>query len=82
MNLEKENIVKFIDAMIAENYSGAHKFLEVVIQEKVKAKIKKAAKKKVFGGTPEEKKAAKKSAFGGKFPKAEDKNKKTKSNSK
>ena len=58
MNLEKENIVKFIDAMIAENYSGAHKFLEVVIQENVKAKMKKATKQKLFGGE---------------FPKAKDK---------
>ena len=71
MNLSKENVIKFIEAMIVENYSQAHKFLGAVIEEKVKCKIREAVKtEKPFGGTNEEKKAAKDSAFGGKFPQA------------
>jgi hypothetical protein len=71
MNLSKENVIKFIEAMIVENYSKAHNFLGAVIEEKVKCKIEKAVKtEKPFGGTNEEKKAAKDSAFGGKFPQA------------
>jgi hypothetical protein len=74
MNLSKENVIKFIEAMIVENYSQAHKFLGAVIEEKVKEKIKKAVKKEnPFGGTKEEKKAAKDSAFGGEFPQAKGK---------
>jgi hypothetical protein len=49
MDLIKENIIKFIDAMIVDNYSKAHKFLEVVVQENVKNKIKKAKNLKPFG---------------------------------
>ena len=84
MNLSKENVIKFIEAMIVENYSQAHKFLGAVIEEKVKEKIKKAVKtEKPFGkgkgkgkksGKNAEKKAAKDSAFGGKFPQAKQKN--------
>ena len=44
MNLSKENVIKFIEAMIVENYSQAHKFLGAVIEEKVKEKIKKEIK--------------------------------------
>lgn len=74
MNLSKENVIKFIEAMIVENYSQAHKFLGAVIEEKVKEKIKKAVKtEKPFGGSKEEKKAATDSAFGGKFPQAKGK---------
>lgn len=48
MDILKENLTKFIDSIIVEDYSKAHKFLEIVINEKVKAKIKKAAKKNPF----------------------------------
>jgi hypothetical protein len=48
MDVIKENIVKFIDTMIVDNYSKAHKFLEVLVQEKVKGKIKKAKNLKPF----------------------------------
>jgi hypothetical protein len=41
MDLIKENTVKFIDALLVDNYKQAHKFLEVIVQEKVKQKIKK-----------------------------------------
>lgn len=75
MNLVQENIVKFIDSVISENYSTAHKFLGTVIEEKLKGKIKKGMKQPAFGGSPAEKKKAKESAFGGKFPKAKDKKK-------
>lgn len=48
MDVIKENIVKFIDTMIVDNYSKAHKYLEVLVQEKVKEKIKKASNLKPF----------------------------------
>lgn len=70
MNLSQENIIKFIDSVISENYSTAHKFLGTVIEEKLKEKIKKGLKQPAFGGSKEEKKKAKESAFGGKFKKA------------
>ena len=38
MDLIKENAIKFIDAMLVDNYSKAHKFLEVIVNEKVKEK--------------------------------------------
>ena len=31
-----ENLLKFVDLMIGENYKEAHKFLEVVIHNKIK----------------------------------------------
>ena len=43
-----ENIVKFVDMMISENYKDAHKFLEVVINNKIKTKIAEAAKQDLF----------------------------------
>lgn len=43
-----ENLVKFVDLMISENYKEAHKFLEVVIQSKIKNTIAEAAKKDLF----------------------------------
>lgn len=83
MNLSKENVIKFIEAMIVENYSQAHNFLGAVIEEKVKEKIKKAVKNQnPFGEGKDkgkkskknaEKKAAKDSAFGGNFPQAKQK---------
>ena len=48
MDVIKENIVKFIDTMIVDNYSKAHKYLEVLVQEKVKKQIKKASKLNPF----------------------------------
>lgn len=57
MDTVKENIVKFIDCIIEEDYSKAHSFLEVVVNEKMKGLIKEALKKK----TP--KKESKKSAI-------------------
>jgi len=64
MDVIKENIVKFIDTMIVDNYSKAHKFLEVLVQEKVKEKIKKSAKLKPFGKKKDKKEDKKK----GKMP--------------
>jgi len=64
MDVIKENIVKFIDTMIVDNYSKAHKYLEVLVQEKVKGKIKKASNLKPFGEKEEKKKSKKK----GKLP--------------
>lgn len=61
MDIIKENIVKFIDTMIVDNYSQAHKYLEVLVQEKVKDKIKKASKLKPFGKKEDEKKSKTKS---------------------
>ena len=68
MDVIKENIVKFIDTMIVDNYSKAHKYLEVLVQEKVKEKIKKASKLKPFGEKKEKKKSKKKSKKKGKLP--------------
>ena len=84
MDLIKENTVKFIDAMLVDNYSKAHKFLEVIVNEKVKEKIAKAIedehpfKKKKKGKKKKEKKEKTK----GKFPAFLKKNKKTKGESK
>lgn len=64
MDVIKENIVKFIDTMIVDNYSKAHKFLEILVQEKVKEKIKKGAKLKPFGKKKDKKESKKK----GKMP--------------
>jgi len=68
MDVIKENIVKFIDTMIVDNYSKAHKYLEVLVQEKVKEKIKKASNLKPFGKKEDEKKSKKKSKKKGKLP--------------
>ena len=48
MDVIKENIVKFVDTIIVDDYSKAHKYLEILVQEKVKDKIKKSAKLKPF----------------------------------
>jgi len=68
MDVIKENIVKFIDTMIVDNYSKAHKFLGVLVQEKVKGKIKKAKNLKPFGKKEDEKKSKKKSKKKVKIP--------------
>jgi len=43
-----ENLLKFVDMMIAENYSNAHKVLEVVVNNKLKQRIAEAAAKDLF----------------------------------
>jgi hypothetical protein len=43
-----ENLLKFVDLMIGENYKEAHKFLEVVIHNKIKKSIAEAAKQDLF----------------------------------
>jgi len=43
-----ENLLKFVDLMICENYKKAHTLLEVVIQNKIKKTIAEAAKKDLF----------------------------------
>lgn len=43
-----ENIVKFVDLMISEDYKNAHKVLEIVVQNKIKKTIAEAAKKDLF----------------------------------
>jgi len=68
MDVIKENIVKFIDTMIVDNYSKAHKFLEVLVQEKVKEKIKKGAKLKPFGKKKDKKEDKKEDKKKGKMP--------------
>lgn len=71
MNMVKDNIIKFIDCIIEEDYSKAHSFLEVVVNEKIKQRISEAVKKQdpfVKGA----KESSKKSAFGGNFPKQKD----------
>lgn len=45
MKQSQENIIKFIDAMISENYKVAHKFLGSVVEEKIKQMISEASKK-------------------------------------
>jgi len=59
MDVIKENIVKFIDTMIVDNYSKAHKFLEVLVQEKIKQKIYEAKEVKPFGKVTKKAKAKK-----------------------
>lgn len=44
MDVIRQNTIKFIDALLVDNYSTAHKFLEVVVNEKIKQKISEAAK--------------------------------------
>lgn len=68
MDVIKENIVKFIDTMIVDNYSKAHKYLGILVQEKVKEKIKKAKNLKPFGKKEDEKKSKNKSKKKSKLP--------------
>jgi hypothetical protein len=86
MNIVEQNITKFVDSLIIDDFSTAHTFLENVINEKIKITIAEEAKKNPFKKGKEsnlkpfkkktldkkaEKKAAKNSAFGGgKFPQA------------
>jgi hypothetical protein len=82
MDVTKENIIKFIDAMIVDNYSKAHKFLEVIVQENVKAKIKKAKNLKPFGEGKKKKGKKELPAFLKKGKKKEDGEKKDKKDKK
>lgn len=48
MNIVEQNIVKFVDSLIVDDFSTAHKFLENVINQKIKITITEAAKKNPF----------------------------------
>ena len=48
MNLVEKNIIGFIDSLIVDNYSEAHKFLESIVNEKIKSLIKEAKKENPF----------------------------------
>lgn len=78
MDVIKENIIKFIDSMIVDDYSKAHKFLEVIVQENVKKKIKKAKDLKPFGEGKKKKGKKELPAFLKKGKKKEDGEKKDK----
>ena len=54
MDVIKENIIKFIDAMIVDNYSKAHKFLEVVVQDLFEVPARTATHNPMPGLTYEE----------------------------
>lgn len=89
MDLIKENAIKFIDAMLVDNYSKAHKFLEVIVNEKVKEKIAKAIKdehpfkkKSKKDSKKKSEKDSKKKSKKGKFPFFLKKKKKTEEESK
>jgi hypothetical protein len=48
MNIVEQNIVKFVDSLIFDDFSTAHKFLENVINQKIKLTIIEEAKKNPF----------------------------------
>lgn len=48
MNIVEQNIVKFVDSLIVDDFSTAHKFLENVINQKIKVIISEEARKKLF----------------------------------
>jgi hypothetical protein len=56
MNIVEQNIVKFVDSLIIDDFSTAHKFLENVINQKIKITISEAAKVNPFKKTKEDKK--------------------------
>ena len=45
---EKENILNFIKNISQKNYAEANKYLQEVIDSKLKAKIQSASEKKLF----------------------------------
>jgi hypothetical protein len=47
MNIVEQNITKFVDSLIIDDFSTAHTFLENVINEKIKITIAEEAKKNV-----------------------------------
>jgi predicted hydrocarbon binding protein len=56
MNIVEQNIVKFVDSLIVDDFSTAHTFLEKVINEKIKVTIAEAAKKNPFKKDKKDKK--------------------------
>jgi hypothetical protein len=60
MNIVEQNIVKFVDSLIVDDFSTAHKFLENVINEKIKETIKEAAKTNPFKKKNDDSKKSKK----------------------
>lgn len=42
MDVVKENIVKFIEELIVDNYSSANAILKTIVENKMKGKMKKA----------------------------------------
>ena len=48
MNIVEQNIVKFVDSLIVDDFSTAHKFLENVINQKIKVIIAEEAKTNPF----------------------------------
>jgi hypothetical protein len=59
MNLVEKNIIGFIDSLIVDNYSEAHKFLESIVNEKIKSLIKEAKKENPFAEKNKKSKKAK-----------------------
>lgn len=55
MDVIKENTIKFIDALLVDNYKTAHQFLEVIVNEKMKQRISEAVKKENPFGKKQEK---------------------------
>lgn len=55
MNIVEQNIVKFVDSLIVDDFSTAHKFLENVINQKIKVVIAEEAKKNPFKKGKEDK---------------------------
>jgi ABC-type uncharacterized transport system ATPase subunit len=45
---EKENVLNFIKNISQKNYAEANKYLQEVIDSKLKARIQKASEKKLF----------------------------------
>ena len=65
MDVIKENTIKFIDALLVDNYKTAHQFLEVIVNEKMKQRISEAVKKEnPFAKKDEDKNKAKKNKKG------------------
>lgn len=44
MDVVKENIVKFIEELIVDDYSSANVILKTIVENKMKGKMKKAVK--------------------------------------
>lgn len=58
MDVINESIVKFIEALITDDYATASKHLTTVVNEKVKGRIKKASSIPVFESTKKKGKKA------------------------
>jgi hypothetical protein len=57
MNIVEQNIVKFVDSLIVDDFSTAHKFLENVINQKIKVIIAEEAKTNPFKKGKKDKKS-------------------------